>query len=321
MPPLSPDARPASPPLLRALSEPRVTRVLARLASLCLILAMTGTAWLVAPAPVDARVSSREYLEQQLAESRDFRNRAQAALGLGRIADRRSRGALERALRSDSNPAVRAAAAASLGKLGDRRALAALRRAMRDDSAAVRRQAESSMAEIQSGGADGASASRPIRWGSIRYVVVIGDIRNSAGFGGAALDAPLRAAILRHLGGVSGVVGFGSAAEIDADAQRQIGRRRIRRYRMDGVLREVQRTVRHGEVRVRCAVNLTLLEENSRNVLGMLSGAAAATEPVNQARGSRGPSQEVRMASTALEAAVRGALSSARSALDQAARR
>jgi hypothetical protein len=67
---------------------------------------------------------------------------------------------------------------------------------------------------------------------------------------------------------------------------------------------------------MRASVNLTLYAESSRNVLGMLSGAATATEPLGQGR-----DQERRMTTAALEAAVRSALTGARGALDQASRR
>ncbi|MCA9536368.1 MAG: HEAT repeat domain-containing protein [Myxococcales bacterium] len=262
----------------------------------------------------EARVSSREYLEQQLVQSSDFRNRTQAALALGRLADPRSRPALERALESDSNPAVRAAAAVSLGKLGDRRAIAALRRAERDDSASVRRQAESAIAELRGEATPAPDAApRPIDWRRVRHVVAIGQVSNNSSVGGATLVAPLRQGVLAGLGGVAGVAPFGDANDIGAEATQQIARRRIPRFRVDAVLSDVQRTERQGELRLRCSVNLTIYEEPSRNVLGMLSGSATAAEPMGQGR-----DQELRMTTAALNAAVRSALTTAGSAFERA---
>ncbi|MCA9578138.1 MAG: HEAT repeat domain-containing protein [Sandaracinaceae bacterium] len=285
-------------------------RTLFHVAALCVAL-------LAAVSGAHARVSSREYLEQQLAESSDFRNRTQAALALGRLADARSRLALERALASDNNPAVRAAAAASLGKLGDRRAIGALRRASHDDSASVRRQAESSIAELRGeGGASTAPSAAAVDWRRVRHVVSVGQVSNTSSVGGSALVGPLREAVMTGLAGVPGVAPFGSADAIGAAETQQITRRRIPRFRVDAVLNGVQRTEQHGEVRLRASVNLTLFEEPSRNVLGMLSGAATAAEPLGQGR-----DQDLRMTTAALGAAVRSALNGAGGALERASRR
>lgn len=297
------------------------SRTLPFLVALCLaLLVLVGAA--------HARVSSREYLEQQLATSTDFRNRTQAALALGRLADPRSRQALERSLASDSNPAVRAAAAVSLGRLRDQRAIPALRRASRDEAAAVRRQAEAAIAEINSPAAAAAAvAATPsavptaapapaINWRSVRHVVAVGEVSHASTVAGARLVAPLRAAVLTGLAGVEGVAPFASSSEIGQDATQEIARRRLPRFRIDAVLNSVQRTEQNGQVRMRCGVNLTLYEESSRNVLGMLSGSATAAEPAGQGR-----DQDARMTNAALNAAVRSALSTARAALDRASNR
>lgn len=292
-------------------------RTLPFLVALCLaLLVLVGAA--------GARVSSREYLEQQLASSTDFRNRTQAALALGRLADARSRAALERALASDSNPAVRAAAAVSLGKLRDARAVPALRRAMRDDAASVRRQAEAAIAEIHSpapatGASPTVAAAAPtpaINWRTVRHVVAVGEVSTAPSVSGARLVAPLRSAVLTGLAGVEGVAPFASSAEIGHDATQEIARRRLSRFRIDAVLNTVQRTEQNGQVRMRCGVNLTLYDEASRNVLGMLSGSATAAEPAGQGR-----DQDSRMTNAALNAAVRSALTTARAALDRASQR
>jgi hypothetical protein len=294
-------------------------RTLPFLVALCLaLLVLVGAA--------GARVSSREYLEQQLVTSTDFRNRTQAALALGRLADARSRAPLERALASDSNPAVRAAAALSLGKLRDRRAIPALRRASRDEAASVRRQAEAAIAEIDTPAGPGAApagvttpgaAPAPaINWRTVRHVVAVGEVSNASTVPGPRLVAPLRSAVLTGLATVEGVAPFASSSEIGQDATQEIARRRLPRFRIDAVLSTVQRTEQNGQVRMRCGVNLTLYEEASRNVLGMLTGSATAAEPAGQGR-----DQDARMTNAALNAAVRSALTTARAALDRASRR
>jgi len=293
-------------------------RTLPFLVALCLaLLVLVGAA--------GARVSSREYLEQQLATSNDFRNRTQAALALGRLADPRSRAALERSLASDDNPAVRAAVAVSLGKLHDRRAIPALRRASRDEAASVRRQAEAAILEINSpaqavaatpGVSPTAAPTPAINWRSVRHVVAVGEISNASSVGGPHFEGPLRTAVLTGLAGVEGVAPFASSSDIGQDATQEINRRRLPRFRIDAVLRTVERSEQNGQLRMRCGVNLTLYDETSRNVLGMLTGSATAAEPAGQGR-----DQDARMTTAALNAAVRSALSTAGTALQRASQR
>jgi hypothetical protein len=302
----------------------RSLRLLPFLVALCVTL-------LVRVDAAGARVSTREYLEQQLLVSTDFRSRVQAALGLGRLSDPRSRVPLERALSSDSSAAVREAAAASLGMLRDRRAIPVLRRASDDESASVRRQAAAAMAAIRQPPPTGAAASRAvapndaapaptatpaINWRRVRHVVALGEVSDGSPAGESRLLTPLRTAVLSGLRTVEGVAPFASTDELGADVLREITRRRLPRFRIDAVLTTAERTEQNGQVRLRFGVNLLLYQDATHNVLGMLSGSASATESAVQA-GVR----DDRMTNATLQAAVRSALSSAATALERAARR
>src|SRR3954465_8326559 len=87
------------------------------LASLLLVLASAPA--LAQPAGIDELVS-------QLAESKDFRVRVQAALQLGKSMDPAALKPLVESL-EDENASVRAAAVAALESLGDRRAIEPLK--------------------------------------------------------------------------------------------------------------------------------------------------------------------------------------------------
>lgn len=94
-------------------------------------------------------------VSRSLLTDSSFRVRAQAALILGKLADRRGVPPLIEALRDD-NEAVRIAAAASLGKLGDPSALDALRGRMDDPVIAVRSAAGKAIAALEKAGSDAA---------------------------------------------------------------------------------------------------------------------------------------------------------------------
>ena len=86
----------------------------------------------------------------QALNDRSYNVRAQAAIVLGKLKDRRGVPLLIGALR-DKEAAVRVVAAASLGKLGDASALAALRASLNDPEAPVRMAVSNAIAAIEGG--------------------------------------------------------------------------------------------------------------------------------------------------------------------------
>jgi len=296
-------------------------------AALCVALA-----WL--PPLLEAQ-HDRAAMIRTLRTASDFRVRVQMAFAMGNTRDPSLRPHLERALR-DSNPAVRAAAATGLGRLGSRAALRALRRARRDNSASVRMQVERSIRTLESAGTETQTARAPRRrptgmgevytpvtvlpragtvpWPRVRYVVVLGRMANRSSFrGGEVLAARLRDEVARNLMLLRGVAVFRGESEVDARARREIQRRRLPKLQLDGNLTDVDRSRRRGEVSVRCAVSLMLLEEG--NIRGMMNGAATGSEAPR-----RDPQQQQRLAQQALSAAVRSAMSGAPNALRRAVR-
>lgn len=275
----------------------------------------------------------RQAMVRLLGGTGDFRLRVQAALGLGNFHDESLVAPLTRALH-DQNPAVRAASATALGRLGFPSALPQLRQASRDTSAAVRLQVERSIRAITTArpaemttGAPQLLAARiatppltfapappvNIAWPQIRYVVLVGDMMNRSGYEGDSLTAQLRNEVEFNLRRVSNVVAMSS---VDANAEREIRRRRIARFRLDGNLARVERNVISRELAVRCEVRLVLADDPSRNMRGALNGAATGVDLLSGAR----LQQERRLAHQALAGAVRSALSSAPQAFARAVR-
>ena len=268
----------------------------------------------------------------------DFRARVQAAFALGNTGDASVRPHLERALR-DSNAAVRAAAATALGRLGSRAALPALRRARDDSSASVRMQVQRAISTLRARPGQQVAPSHAARtpgsslypsvavvpeegripWPRIRYVVVLGDMGNSAEAGGPALAQRLRAEVTRHLRLLRGVAVFPRPGAVDENARRQIRRRRLPFLRLEGNVTEVERSAQRRDVSVRCAVSLMLLDEPDRSLRGVLNGAATGTEPRTRRSRDRGAQQQ-RLATQALEAAVRSAMRTAATAISRSAR-
>jgi hypothetical protein len=267
----------------------------------------------------------------------DFRVRIQAAFAMGSTGDRALRPHLERTLQRDRNPAVRAAAATGLGRLGDPGAVAALRAASRDGSSAVRAQAARSIELIRvprdttSRVRRVATAPRApngsfmptvttiptegeVAWPRVRYVVVIGDVRDQSGFRRPVLMDHLRGEVTHQLRLVRNIALFMGTSSVDGRAQQEIRRRSLPQLRVDANLAKVESRMGASDVAVRCEVSLMVLDEPGRNLRGMLRGAATGMAP----RASR-HDQVDQLARQAVSAAVRSAMSSAEAALTAAA--
>jgi hypothetical protein len=283
--------------------------------------------------PAHGQLSDRSAVIRVLQESRDFRARTRAALALGASADPTMAAPLARAL-ADENPAVRAAAAEGLARVGGATQLGVLRGLARDPERQVRDAAARAVTAIEqrittgvrppvpAAAGTAASALAPaaalpsepalpaIQWDRTRYVVVLGSMENRSGFTHPPLAQVLRNEVVRGLAGVYGVAIVRDA--VDAAAEREITRRRIRRYRLDGSIRTVRAEPGH-DVRVRCEVSLMLMDDPGRNLRAALSGAATGSEPVRA--GTFRTQQERRLAEQALEGAVRSAMNGASAAL------
>jgi hypothetical protein len=286
----------------------------------------------------------RSTLIRMLDEARDFRVRVRAALALGGTGDASAVAPLSSALREDESDAVRAAAASALAALGSSEGLSALQAARTDRSSDVREAAESAIRTLASasragttsgsarasgGSSAGSSGSagrmpaievmppaRDIDWGATRYAVVIGAMENRSSFSHTGLAAMLEHEVQRGLVVLRGVAVLGGAAH--PEAAREIERRSIPSFRMEGSIGTLEREHTGGQVRVRCDVSILLLDEPGRNLRAALNASATAAEEAASSASAR-TAQERLLAEQALEAAADRAMGGAARALSGAA--
>jgi hypothetical protein len=284
----------------------------------------------------------RGTLVRMLGEARDFRVRARAALALGGTGDASAVTPLSTALREDDSAAVRAAAASALGSLGSAEALPALRSARGDSSSEVRDAADAAIRALggSAGRSDGTAArsgsssgsgstgrlpavevippARDVDWGATRYAVVIGDMENRSSFSHTGLATMLEREVQRGLRVLRGVAVLdGDAAHPEAD--REITRRSIPEFRMEGSIATIHREHRDGQIRVRCDVAILVMDEPGRNLRASLNASSTATEEA--VTGARAlAAQERSLAEQALEAAAERAMGGAARALSSGSR-
>jgi len=264
--------------------------------SVRLFLAGAGMVVAFGAAPALAEPAARiQDVEESLAKDPSFKVRVEAALILGRLAQRRSIPALAGALR-DPNPGVRAAAADALGVVAEQSgdvsgppgALPrdALLGALRDPEPGVRRAAHAALRRLGLGG-EGPAGGPQIRRrrGEASFEVkAIGDPGHHAG---PILQSHMRdflAAQLRTVG------------EVDPGDRRGT-------YAVDGVIKNLSLNTTSRDVEVTCAVQLVISRQPGGGVFMMTDGQATVQKPRRQWRPQLRPSMEME----ALEAAVRSA--------------
>ena len=304
--------------------------------SLIVAMCVVGTC-VVGTAGAPGVTSAQDYgeLARIVRHGRDFRARVRAAFALGGSPSHRS--ALERALR-DENPAVRSAAATALARIRDRRSLRALQRARRDESVSVRLAVERTIQTIDSAPASraaravppvapsrGSAASRSgtprsgtprsgtpdraVRWGTIRYVIVVGSLRDLSGHASEANLAAFRASLGDSLSRVDHVA---VVPELDAEVRARVVEHELITFRLDGVIDEL--TIEEGSDRhVHCRISLLLVGEGE-SLKGRLTGAGGSGE----SRRGAAEQQNERLCARAVSGAVRSATADAYSALQAA---
>ena len=117
-----------------------------------------------------ARGDKIDDLTRALMQDPSYKVRVQAALVLGKLADRRAVPALVQALK-DENESVRGVAATSLGRIGDKSAANALLQASNDPSEFVATQAKKALALVAGGSGSSPIAAAP-RAGAKFYVAI-----------------------------------------------------------------------------------------------------------------------------------------------------
>ena len=157
------------------------------------LLAIALASALVAFASTALGGPSVAQLAEKLRTSDDFRVRTQAALALGASGEDAAVRPLCDAL-SDANPSVKVASAAALGRLGKPAGLPCLRAAIaRESLAAVKTQAEKSIAAIEGAGSSGPAAPPPPGPDAKFYVAI--QVNNKSGRPAAEVDGIVRAAM------------------------------------------------------------------------------------------------------------------------------
>jgi hypothetical protein len=235
-----------------------------------------------------------DYLLKLLAESSQFRVRAQAAISLGgAAAEPAVVQALVGALK-DEHPAVRAAVASSLGKLGASSAASALAALKNDPEPQVRAEAQSAIARLSAAPQGGASAtgggtgSR----GPPRFYLAVGRPGSKVpAVDAAALDGARRF-IMQRVAELDGVV-LAPPDETNAAAEAQLKSRKLTGYYLESAVTQVEERP-DGATRV--AVSLIVATYPGRDIRAMVNGAATAM----------GQGGEIRR--QALEGAFNGAL-------------
>lgn len=212
--------------------------------------------------------------DRELNESPDFRVRVQAALRLGRGGPS-GRADLERGLK-DPHPAVRVACAVALGNIGDPAAIPALESAMRGESFASAKQTMAeTIAKLKGRARAGAGSDPGVAIDRAKYVVQLGELRNTSGVGSNDLGSVMRQAARSKAGSIKGAVVLESA---DAALLKRAADRRIPVLQLDGNLtRLTQSKARDGGVIVSAQVDLTIRKVPQQILKGMVKGNASAT--------------------------------------------
>lgn len=247
----------------------------------------------------------------ELATHPDFRVRVQAAEILGETRGASERVLLEGAL-ADRHPAVRAAAVVSLGKIGAPESIAPLRRLrMRDPSAAVRNQCDRAIRAIGDAPRSRASANLPTSWRGVRYVLILGEVRDRAQVT-ATQESHDYAAVLREAlaSEIMRAPDFFLSTAMSTALATEASRRRVPLYRLDATVNTVEMRVTGTDVYARSEIRLILEDAASSAMRGTVSGAASSTESNQDTAGQR-----QRLVARTLGASVRSALAQLPAAL------
>ncbi len=213
-------------------------------------------------------------LDHELTESPDFRVRVQAALRLGRSGPA-ARPDLERGLK-DAHPAVRVACAVALGNIGDPASIPALESAMRGETFASAKQTMAdTVTKLKGKAASGGSSDPSVALDRAKYVVHLGQLRNTSGVGTNDLDSVMRQAAKSKAGNIKGAVVLDSS---DAALLKKAADKQIPVLQLDGNLtRLTQSTAKDGGVIVSAQVDLTIRKFPQQILKGMVKGNASAS--------------------------------------------
>jgi len=251
----------------------RIRHVLAGVVLLALLLGQT------------ARADKIDELARALVQDPSYKVRVQAALVLGKLADRRAVPALIQAL-SDENESVRGVAATSLGRIGDKAAANALLSATNDSSEFVRTQAKKALELVTS-----TAPSLPAAKAGARYYLAVG-------FQGALRGGPeygdlVRQTLQRELQKLPGVT-----LNVGGEASAQVlAQKRLQGYIVDGTIQRLSASKTGGQTQIDCDLKAFVATYPGKSIKMM------TTEGASLQVGS-GPAEEMSAKRDCLAAAV-----------------
>ncbi|HEY2746546.1 MAG TPA: HEAT repeat domain-containing protein [Polyangia bacterium] len=246
------------------------------------IRALTVALLLFAAAPASA--DKIDDLTHALIQDPSYKVRVQAALVLGKLADRRAVPALIQALH-DENETVRGVAATSLGRIGDKGASNALMVASTSDgSEFVRSQAKKALELVAGGG--GALSVAPPKSGARFYVAI--DFSN-AGKGGAEYGRLVRDALAKELQKLPTVT-LTVAGGAGAPSKSVLASKHLQGFVVDGTIQRLSATPAGGQQTIDCDLKAFVATFPDRSIKMMTQEGASlqtGTGPSEESSGKR----------------------------------
>lgn len=209
-------------------------------------------------------------LARALMQDPSYKVRVQAALILGKLADRRAVPALIQALH-DENETVRGVAATSLGRIADKSSANALMVAASSDSSEfVRSQAKKAL-ELVAGGGGGSLAVAPPRAGA-RFYVAIGF--SSGGKAGSEYARLVREALAKELQKVSSVTLSVSGAGGEP-SRSLLASKHLTGFVVDGSIQRLSATPAGGSQTIDCDLKAFVATFPERSIKAMTQEGAS----------------------------------------------
>ncbi len=221
-----------------------------------------------------ARADNVSRLMSQLSKSQDHKVRLSAALSLSKLKDQRSVWSFVKALK-DSDKTVRGVAAASLGKIISEetsekmraRALVDLKKIFQSDSNSfVKKQAKRAflrISKIESGGANITAASTYVNIG-----IMSAKVANSE-----KMRVHMHKTVLKTFKKKATKM-FTNWPGGKVPSKRQISKKKIKAFHVDGTLLELKAVASGGATTVTCKVSMLLASYPEKSMFGFLKGGA-----------------------------------------------
>lgn len=227
--------------------------------------------------PGTARADRVSRLVSILSSNPDYKIRLQIVLVLTRLRSRRSVPALVDVL-SDERHTIRGLAATALGKIGDIKAIPGLKARLKlEKHAFVRGEIQQSLRTLK------VLKSGPPR--GTRFYITTGKMIDRSGKGGSEMVMMMSEVLLRELEKVDGIVTYWAGRRPSA---RELKKRRIKGFILDGAILELSRKPNAGGKEVTCKLKIALSTFPGNSMRVFITRAASMRIP-------DGPSDKARV--------------------------